>query len=329
MSVANDQGMQEHRPTRLCSAEQSARQQHCERTLTQLIEQIKRDPSILAVIQCTDLRTDSLWGAAEIDWVLVTLNERSIPVMERSLVADDINVHVHLLPQATFRQVIEGELHHTLFQTLLTQGTLLYTHDPSLAASYRTFELTCSSDHQMQLMRAGIAILPALSKAHQWFQVKRDLDYTLLWLLSAATPLAQIEVFSQQRLPDQNILAQATALNPAVFQRVYMDLLRMMGQPKNITVIQTALNTLDTYLAERTQLLFQPILDYLEWAGEARSASEINAYFLSHMDVKNATTACEYLWDQGWITKVSCPVKLTPLSPVEVPELAFALGRID
>jgi uncharacterized protein len=69
--------------------------------------------------------------------------------------------------------------------------------------------------------------------------------------------------------------------------------------------------------------LFGPLLDHLREAGEARSASEIEAHFKRNFGVEGVTTACEYLADQGLIAKASTPVQLTKRSNVLVEELAF------
>src|SRR5688572_24655713 len=34
------------------------------------------------------------------------------------------------------------------------------------------------------------------ARPHKWFDTREDLDYTTLWILYAATPLAQVEVLS-------------------------------------------------------------------------------------------------------------------------------------
>jgi hypothetical protein len=109
-------------------------------------------------------------------------------------------------------------------------------------------------------------------------------------------------------------------LNPAFFQTVYADLLNMKKTRANV---QEALDAIDGYLAERATTLFQLVLDYLRNAGEARSCSEIDAWFKRRLDVGGVTTACEYLADQGLIGKVSTPVRITKKSNVSVEELAF------
>jgi hypothetical protein len=75
-------------------------------------------------------------------------------------------------------------------------------------------------------------------------------------------------------------------------------------------------------------MLFAPIIDYLRDAGEARSSTEIEHHFARHLAVEGVTTACEYLADQGLVTRVSTPVQLTRRSNVQVPELAFVLAGV-
>ena len=66
---------------------------------------------------------------------------------------------------------------------------------------------------------------PRIYKAHKWFVTRGDLDYTALWILYAATPLAQIEVIGAGLLADREVIPQAMTLNPAFFKTVYTDLL--------------------------------------------------------------------------------------------------------
>ena len=63
-------------------------------------------------------------------------------------------------------------------------------------------------------MRAATNALPALYKAHKWFLTRDDLDYTALWILYTATPLAQMEVIAAGLLADREVIPQAIALNP-------------------------------------------------------------------------------------------------------------------
>ena len=170
------------------------------------------------------------------------------------------------------------------------------------------------------LPSAATHALGCIDKAHKWFVTRGDLDYSALWILYAATPLAQIEVISRHLLADREVLPQAMTLNPAFFKTVYADLL---NQKKTRKSVEAALEAIDRYLAQRARTLFAAVIDHLRDVGEARSCTEIENYFERNMDVSGVTLACEYLADEGLIGKASTAVQLTKRSNVEVQELAF------
>jgi len=147
-----------------------------------------------------------------------------------------------------------------------------------------------------------------------------DLDYTALWILYAATPLAKIEVISARLIADREVIPQALKLNPSFFRTVYTDLL---NSKKTRAAVQTALDTADAYIADRADRLFAEIIDHLRDAGEPRSCTEIENHFRRNLGVSDVTTACEYLADQGLIGKAATSVRLTKRSSVDVEELAF------
>jgi hypothetical protein len=109
-------------------------------------------------------------------------------------------------------------------------------------------------------------------------------------------------------------------LNPEFFNTIYSE---MLNAKKTTRAVHAALDAVDAYVAERSDLLFAPIVEYLEDAGEARSATEIETYFSRQFNINGVTTACEYLADQGRIGKASIAARLTKRSNADVQELAF------
>ena len=285
-----------------------------------LVEQIKADRSVLAVILCGSLSHDTVWAKSDIDLVLVTIDDQKVPQSDVALYADGVNVHALLVPRARFRSIVEGSLHNSFVHALLSKGRLLYAHDQSIADLCERLRKIGDRDTELQLLDAATCALPAIDKAHKWFVTRGDLDYTALWILYAATGLARIEVIGARLLADREVIPQAMTLNPAFFKIVYADLLNAKKTQKSV---QAALDAIDRYVAERAPALFGLVFDYLREAGEARSSSEIEAHFTRNFDVGGVTTACEYLAEQGLIGKASTPVRLTKKSHVEVQELAF------
>ena len=288
--------------------------------LDALIKQVKEDRSILAAILCGSLSHDKVWAKSDVDLVLVTLDDRKVESGRLSLYADSVNVHALLLSRTELRQTVEGSLGNSFMHSFLAKGRLLYTHDPTIASLFEQLGQIGERDTQVQLLRAATNVLPPLYKAHKFFLTRCDLDYTALWILATATPLAQVEVINARLLADREVIPQAMKLNPEFFKTIYSDLLNTKKTKKSV---QTALATVDAYIAERAPKLFAPILDHLRDVGEARSCTEIEDHFKRNFNVEHVTTACEYLADQGLIGKASTPVRLTKKSNVSVQELAF------
>jgi hypothetical protein len=299
---------------------QSAIQAKFTAALDALVDEVKQDRSILAAILCGSLSHDTVWEKSDIDLVLVTIDDRNVKADSLSLYSDGVNVHAILIPRTEFRKTAEGAVRSSFSHSFLAKGRLLYTHDPTIARLYDSLAEMGRRDQQVQMLRAAMHVIPNLDKAHKWFTTREDLDYTALWILYAATPLAQLEVLEAGLLVDREVIPQAIRLNPVFFKTVYTDLL---NTPKTRDRVAAALTAADEYLAAREGRVFGPVLDYLQEIGEPRSCREIDDHFERNLGVSSVTMACEYLADRGRLGKVSAPARLTKKSNVMVQEQAF------
>jgi hypothetical protein len=290
------------------------------RALDALVAEVKEDRSILAAFLCGSLAYDVVWAKSDIDLILVTIDDEKVKAGGLALDADGVTVHAMLMPRAQFRKMAEGSIRDSFQHSLLAKGRLLYTHDETIAELCSRLQEIGARDRQVRLFSAAMWALMSVHKAHKWFVTRGDLDYTALWILYAATPLAQIEVVSAGLVADREVVLKALELNPPFFGTVYTDLLNMK---KTRQRVQVALDAVDGYLAPRAAELFRPVLDHLAEVGEARSCTEIEDHFRRNFGIGEVGVACEYLADQGLIGRVSLPVQLTRRSNVRVHELAF------
>ena len=291
-----------------------------EAALDELIEEIKGDRSILAAILCGSLSHDTVWAKSDIDLALVTVDDQKVKSAFVSLFANGVNVHAFLIPRAEFRQTVEGSIRNSFDHSLLAKGRLLYTRDDTIADLLQGLQAIGARDARIQLLQAGASALPLIYKAHKWMVTRGDLDYTALWILYAATPLARVEVIYAGELVDREVIPRAMKLNPEFFEKVYVE---MLNTGKTRERVQAALDAVDAYVAERTPHMFALVLEHLKDVAEARSATELADWFKRNYGVEDVTTACEYLADRGLIGKAGAPVKLTRRSNVQVQELAF------
>ena len=288
--------------------------------LDAVVAQAKTDRAVLAALLCGSLSHDTVWEKSDIDLVFITVDGEKAEGDGVSLNADGRNIHAMMMPRTEFRKAVEGVLRNSFVHSFLAKGKLLFTHDPTIADLCERLQGIGARDSELQLLRAAIHALPPIDKAHKWFVTRRDLDYTALWILYAATPLAQAELFSRRMLADREVLPKALALNPTFFSLIYTDIL---NAKKTSARIEAALTAIDSYLEDLTPRAFAPIFDYLREAGDARSASELEHHFKRNFNVGGVTTACEYLADRGRIGRASTPVRLTKKSTALLQELAF------
>ena len=282
--------------------------------LDALVGQVKDDRSVLAALLCGSLSHDTVWEKSDIDLVFVTVDDKQIARNSVSLTVDDVNIHAMLFPRTEFRKIVEGSLRNSFAHSFLAKGRLLYTHDPTIIDLCDRLREIGARDTQVRLLAAGISALGPIDKAHKWLVTRGDLDYAALWILYAATPLAQVEVIARGLLADREVIPQA------FFKTIYSDLL---NRQKTADTVERALQAIDTYMLDRAPTIFGPVLEHLQDVGEVRSCREIEDHFTRHFDLSGVTLACEYLSDQGLVGKASAPIRLTKRSNLDVQELAF------
>src|SRR5947199_1775088 len=104
-------------------------QQKFSAALDALVDQIKRDRSILAALLCGSLSHDTVWARSDIDLVLITADDKKADRSDVALYADGVNVHAALIPRAEFRKAVEGSVRNSFMHSFLSKGRLIYTHD--------------------------------------------------------------------------------------------------------------------------------------------------------------------------------------------------------
>jgi predicted nucleotidyltransferase len=289
-----------------------------EEALESFVDKVKKDRNIIAAILYGSLSYDEVWEKSDIDvWLIAREGKKG----EESycLVENGVNIHVAIIPRSQFKRGLEKALQSSMIHSSFSKSKLLFSSDETINEWYQNVNHLGARDKEIQLLRAATWVLPSLTKAEKWFYVKKDLDYSFLWIMYSINGLATIETLMNDEVTGRDVIHQALKYNPSFFNAIYTDLI---NQKKDEKVIQKAIQMINDYLDDKI-FLFKPILDFLTDAGGMRTTTELDEYFKKKAQIDSLDFAYEWLADKGIIQKVSSPLRLTIKSRVEVEEAAY------
>jgi hypothetical protein len=221
---------------------------------------------------------------------------------------------------------LDRTLQGSSLYSILAESRVLFSKDSLFSlngeANFSVGDPSClqvgERDKQSQLFNAAAGTTAILAKAEKWLHLKHDVDYTFLYLKYAIRELARIEVFKHGETPRRKVIYQALKHNPSFFNAVFTDLI---DKPKDEAMLREALERVDQYLEDNLQLLFKPILDFLEESGDERTITDLYTHFGKRELALEL--ACEWLTQKEVIEQFSAPVRLTMDSQVSVDEPSY------
>ena len=294
--------------------------------LNNLTDTLEQDRYILAAVLTNNLAEDNVWEKTAVHITLILRDGTKFRQKEFQLIEDGIPFRVELYTRGDYKKLLDRTLQGSRLHSVLAESRVLFSKDSLFAvdgdANFQVGDSTRlqigDRDKQSQLFNAAAGVTAILAKAEKWLYLKRDIDYTFLYLKYAVRELARIEVFKHGETPKRKAIYQALEYNPSFFNAVFMDLI---DTPKDETMLREALERVDQYLEDDLQVLFKPLLDFLEASGEERTITDIGMHFGSRGLAFEL--ACEWLVQKEIIEQFSAPVRLTMDSQVSVEEPSY------
>ena len=294
--------------------------------LDNLMDTLREDMYILAAVLTSNLAGDNVWEKTTPHITLILRDGTRFKQKEYQLIEDGIPFRVQLYTRSNYRKLLEGTLQGSALHSILAESRVLFSKDSLFSvdgnANVPVGDPSClqvgERDKHSQLLNAAAMVTAILAKAEKWFHLKRDMDYTFLYLTYAVRELARIEVLMHGETPRRKVIYQALAHNPSFFNAVFTDLI---DKQKDETLLRDALERIDAYLEDNLQALFKPLLDFLEESGEERTITDIYTHFGSRQLAFEL--ACEWLAQKGIIEQFSAPIRLTKDSQTSVEEPAY------
>ncbi|WP_028552744.1 hypothetical protein [Paenibacillus sp. UNC451MF] len=295
--------------------------------LQTFVDKIKQDDQVIAAILMGSLSYDQVWEKSDIDLKLI-VHEQKLNKSYMCFVENDVPINTSIQTRNDFKRWIERSLQSSISHSMLIRSTLLFTKDSSITPYFDQIRTVGERDRQMQLMRLGCHGLGILAKAEKWQYVKQDTTYSALWIMKLVDILAQIEVVLNGEVPMRESVQQAMTFNTDFFDLVYV---QMVHNEVNEQMVHTVLQQINTYLSERGDRLFQPILAYLKEEGDVRTVTDIvdKLGVIVQIDNGSITTACDWLVEQELLVKMESETKATPKSRIELSEPAYLYENPD
>ena len=296
------------------------------RALDNLTDTLREDMYILAAVLTSNLAEDNVWEKTTPYITLILRDGTKFKREEYQLIEDGIPFRVQLHTRSNYRKLLDGTLQGSSLHSILAESRVLFSKDSLFSvegnANFRvgdpSYLQVGERDKHSQLLNAAANVVAILAKAEKWLHLKRDMDYTFLYLTYAVREVARIEVLLHGETPRRKVIYQALAHNPSFFNAVFTDLI---DTQKDETMLRNALEGIDAYLEDHLQTLFKPLLNFLEESGEERTITDIYTHFGSRQLAFEL--ACEWLAQKEVIEQFSAPIRLTKDSQTSVEEPAY------
>ncbi|MEM7131659.1 MAG: nucleotidyltransferase domain-containing protein [Chloroflexota bacterium] len=294
--------------------------------LNALTEKLEQDRYILAAIVYGSAARGEAWEKSDIDLEIIEQDGLGRNSRGLWLVEEGINISAHIYSRSEFKRLVDGALQGSVSHSIRSHAKVLFCKDESIEAWFNESDEIGERDKEFQLLRCGAGIPSLLDKCEKWLYAKDDPEYSFVWIMYVVNGLARIEVVMNGEAPGREVIHQALRYNPTFFKAVYTDLIH---GPKDRDTIEKALDLLNGYMRERAQVVFKPILDYLNEADGIRTATEMNEFFRKKVSGEDIFGPPDLFWAYEWLArhniveKISSPIRLTKKSQVTMEEPAF------
>ena len=296
------------------------------RAVESISDTLEQDMYVLAAILTSNLAEDNVWEKTAVHITLILRDGTKFKQKQYQLIEEGVPIRVQLYTRSDYRKLLDQTLQGSTLHSILAESRVIFSkdslfsvdRDANFPVGDPSYLQVGERDMYSQLLNAAAGATAVLAKAEKWFHLKHDMNYTFLYLTYLVRELARIEVLMHGDTPRRKVIYQALKHNLSFFKAVFTDLI---DKPKDEAVLREVLEQVDQYLEDNLQMLFKPLLDFLEESGEERTITDIYTHFGKRELAFEL--ACEWLAQKGIIEQFSAPIRLTKDSQVSVEEPAY------
>ena len=284
------------------------------------VDKVRSDPNVIAVLVAGSVYHGTVWEKSDIDMTVV-VREQKLDRTSYGIYEDNILVNVDLVQRSELKRYMEKNLTGSFGHSIDATTKVVYTTDESLNEYIEENRKIGQADAEKAIFNSADWLLGIMEKIEKWLVVKKDPEYARYYVLDAAVPIAQIEVCSRFEVPTREAILQAAKLNPQLMKKFYT---KPMSGPMTEKEIYSLLKDMDEYVKTHMDAIIN-VAGELFGDGEIKTGTHISTHFGLNMHMLHPIM--DFLCDNGYLNKISQPMRLTPKGRLSVDEIAFILNE--
>lgn len=303
--------------------QQIAIKKRFDNALEAFVEFIQQDKSIQVALLFGSLVEGNVWEKSDVDIILVSNDEKN-PYKFYWLEQDDLNFQVTIYSRNRFKRMFEQNLSGSWFQHMLSTCKILFSEDETINEYVQQIQSPGKRDVEMQILYIIAMILGNLEKAEKYLRNKNDVVQSYLFISRLLDHLAQVVVLLNGEIPGREVIEQALKYEAEMFTRI---LTRVIEEKTDTEKMYDIIDLIKTYVVEKTEIIFRPVIDYFKNEPEIRTISDLTIHLNKMMPTSwwevSTLSYCQWLVERGFLERYSQPVALTSKSYIQANEIAY------
>ena len=300
-------------------------QERYDAAVARLAELARSDATLIGLYVYGSAHRGDVWQHSDIDVVFVTSDEKR-PWQAFSLIEDGIQVSAEVCSRSHFRKIHERTLRGSTIHAIFSSGRLVYAEEPTLDDYLGEAAEVGERDLELLRLRNAISLGGHLHGATKALVVRQDITTGYCRTIHALEDYARLTVLQYGEALCSELVSQACGLDEK-YAEIWSRAVESHSDAQGLLAIR---DELEEYMRANAEVLYKPLLDYLQEERVLHNATEIQRAIGTRIGMPDVAhgvgMACESLAEMGLIERATMPVRLTRKGQVEFEESAYFYG---
>lgn len=206
---------------------------------------------------------DKIWEWSDIQFAVV-VDDGYKGKTYYKLIDDGMFIALGIYTLTSFKNFISSTDVENFMWKAFSKSTKLFSRDLLLDELLEDSFYIGDVDRQKEMLLGFSGVVYYLNKAEKNLYIKENLDNVIYFIPQIVENIAYIEITKKKQIPERELIPQAKRLNPELFEKLYDPLFQTIVTKD---LLKDILKVCVSYLEENTQIIYQPVISYLEQHG--------------------------------------------------------------